>query len=52
MWEIFFDREGVEGDAMLPLIDAVAAGNVDEHLLERPRQQLADNGSASASTAC
>lgn len=41
MWEIFFDREGVEGDAMLPLIDAVAAGNVSEHLLHLPRLQLA-----------
>jgi len=41
MWEIFFDREGVEGDAMLPLIDAVAAGNVSEHLLNLPRLQLA-----------
>ncbi|MBN8447794.1 MAG: TIGR02221 family CRISPR-associated protein [Candidatus Accumulibacter sp.] len=41
MWEIFFDRDGVDGDAMLPLIDAVAAGNVCEHLLNVPRQQLA-----------
>lgn len=41
MWEIFFDREGVEGDAMLPLIDAVAAGNVSEPLLNLPRLQLA-----------
>ena len=40
MWEIFFDREGVDGEAMLPLIDAVAAGTVDESLLDLPRQQL------------
>jgi len=41
MWEIFFDRDGVDGAAMLPLIDAVAAGNVDEQLLHLPRKQLA-----------
>lgn len=40
MWEIFFDREGVDGEAMLPLIDAVAAGKVDETLLDLPRRQL------------
>lgn len=42
MWEIFFDRDGVDGDAMLPLIDAVAAENVDEQLLTVPRRQLAE----------
>jgi CRISPR-associated Csx2 family protein len=42
MWENFFDCDGVDPALMESLIDPVAAGKVDDLLLERPRQQLAD----------
>jgi len=42
MWENFFDRDGIDPEAMEPLIDAVAAGRVDERLLDLPCRQLAE----------
>ncbi len=43
MWENFFDRDGVDPKAMEPLIDAVAAAKVDEHLLDLPCRQFAEH---------
>ncbi|MEF8761044.1 MAG: TIGR02221 family CRISPR-associated protein [Candidatus Accumulibacter sp. UW25] len=42
MWDVFFEREGADDDAMLELMAAVEAGGVDERMLELPRQQLGE----------
>jgi hypothetical protein len=41
MWDVFFEREGADDDAMLQLMAAVEAGQVDDALLELPRRELA-----------
>jgi CRISPR-associated Csx2 family protein len=41
MWDVFFEREGTDDDAMLHLMAAVEAGQVDEQMLALPRQELA-----------
>jgi CRISPR-associated Csx2 family protein len=41
MWDVFFEREGTDDDAMLHLMAAVEAGQVDEEMLALPRQELA-----------
>jgi CRISPR-associated Csx2 family protein len=41
MWDVFFEREGTDDDAMLHLMAAVEAGQVDEEMLDLPRQELA-----------
>ncbi len=41
MWDVFFERAGGDDDAMLELMSAVEAGQVDDRLLDLPRQQLA-----------
>jgi CRISPR-associated Csx2 family protein len=40
MWDVFFEREGADDDAVLQLMAAVEAGEVDDALLELPRTQL------------
>ncbi|MEF8731179.1 MAG: TIGR02221 family CRISPR-associated protein [Candidatus Accumulibacter meliphilus] len=42
MWDVFFDRQGVDDETVLELMTAVEAGQVDEKLLQVPRRQLAE----------
>jgi hypothetical protein len=42
MWDVFFDRQGVDDETVLELMAAVEAGQVDEKLLQVPRRQLAE----------
>ncbi len=43
MWDVFFEREGegADDEAMLQLMAAVEAGQVDDALLDLPRRELA-----------
>jgi CRISPR-associated Csx2 family protein len=41
MWDVFFERGGADDDAMLQLMAAVEAGQVDDALLDLPRRELA-----------
>ncbi|MBN8454030.1 TIGR02221 family CRISPR-associated protein [Accumulibacter sp.] len=40
MWDVFFERDGIDDEAVLQLMAATEAGEVDERLLELPRRQL------------
>ena len=40
MWDVFFEGEGAGDDAVLQLMAAVEAGEVDDALLDLPRRQL------------
>ncbi|MCM8611165.1 TIGR02221 family CRISPR-associated protein [Accumulibacter sp.] len=40
MWDVFFERQGFDDEAVLHLIEATAAGTVDQGLLELPRRHL------------
>lgn len=42
MWDVFFERQGADDDdAMLHLMAAVEAGQVDQEMLDLPRRELA-----------
>ena len=40
MWDVFFEREGIDDEAVLQLMAATEAGTVNEDLLDLPRQRL------------
>lgn len=42
MWDVFFEREGIDDEAVLHLMAATENGEVDEQLLALPRQQLSE----------
>ncbi|HPT49289.1 MAG TPA: TIGR02221 family CRISPR-associated protein [Accumulibacter sp.] len=42
MWDVFFEHEGADDDAVLRLMAAVEAGAVDAVVLDVPRRQLAE----------
>jgi len=42
MWDVFFQRESADDDAVLELMAAVEAGEVDQGLLQLPSHRLAE----------
>jgi hypothetical protein len=52
MWDVFFEREGADDDAMLQLMAAVEAGGGRRARCSNCRASNSASNSASRSTAC